>query len=261
MKTRETLAARNPNANWSRFLWLFILLLIALSPSVFAQDSPPLVIPEDADKIIIETRPVQKPPVFHSAKAQAAVQIFTDRIEQAIRLEITVIQGDAETISLGLNGKDEITAVEGDQVTSWSVRQEGNARFLDIKIKAGVKNLNPLVRLRSPEFELPNTVSLTHLTPGKAVGFNSVITLKYAPGVEGKVIEVPGFNPLDTKNQFQTSSGGVLKIQLGHSGALAEPVELTDSQLTGKVDPNGKFVEFQLRGTATVREKDASLIL
>lgn len=220
-----------------------------------------MVVPDDAEKIIIETRPVEKPPVFHSAKAQAAVQIFTNRIEQAIRLEIKVIQGDAETVSLGLNGTDEITAVEGDQVKSWSIRQEGKARFLDLKIKEGIKAINPLIRLRSPEFELPSTISLTHLSPGDSVGFNSVISLKYAPGVEGKVIDVPGFNPLDTKNQFQTSSGGVLKIQLAHSGALAEPVELTNTQLTGKVDPDGKFVEFQLRGTATVREKDASLIL
>tara|TARA_R110002096_G_scaffold4501_52_gene21390 strand:+ start:7007 stop:10696 length:3690 start_codon:yes stop_codon:yes gene_type:complete len=261
MKTRETLATRNLTLHWLRPLWLFVGLIHAFAPFVIAQEPPPLIIPEDAGKIIIETRPTEKPPVFHSAKAQAAVQVLPNRIEQEIRLEIHVIQGDAETLSIGINGNDEITAVEADQIDSWAVRREGKSRFLDLKVKAGVKELRPLVRLRSPEFELPGTIALTHLTPGKSVGFNSVITLKYAPGVEGKVIEVPGFNPLDTKNQFQTSSGGILKIQLAHSGALAKPVELTDSQLTGKVDPTGKFVEFQLRGTANVTENDASLIL
>ncbi len=245
-----------------RFLAAFLLLFPALT---FAQDQPPdpgAAADGDSTEIVITARnPRQKPPVFHAAKAQATVTVTPTHIEQAIRLELRVIQGEAETLTLGINGDDEATGVEGDNIESWAVRRVGEARFLDFRLKPKVREVRPLIKLRSPKFELPVTRNLTHLTPGKAVGFNSVVSLKFGPGVEGRVTDAPGFNPLDAKNQFQTSSGGVLTLKLARSGAFAGPAELTGSSLTGNLDETGKFAEFRLRGTAVVTEADARLVV
>ncbi len=70
--------------------------------------------------------------MFYTASAEATAQVGAERIEQVIQLTIKVIQGDAKTLSFGLNGEGEVTEVQGENLRSWSVRQEGAERFLDL---------------------------------------------------------------------------------------------------------------------------------
>lgn len=248
------------------------ILILTCSPNAAQEAQPPdkatigASIGEDGTgKIIVEARgELPKVPVFYTAGADAMVNVRPGRIEQEIRLAARIIQGKAETLTFGLSGSGEVVSVSGDGIQSWSVRREGEARFLDLRLVKDAVELNPLIEIRSGELELPASVDLTHLAPGKAVGFTSVITLSFAPGVDGTVAVAEGFLPVDADgppNRFQTTTGGRLNLKLNRSGAVAGPVELADTQLKGEVHSDGRSASFQLRGVAEVTEADAALII
>ncbi len=215
--------------------------------------------------IIVEARgQLPKPPVFYTASAKATAQVGSARIEQVIQLTIKVIQGDAKTLSFGFNGNGQVTEVQGANLQSWSIRQAGPARFLDLHLKENVTELKPVIKIRSPELKLPVEIDLTHLTPGESVGFDSRVNINYAPEVEGAVTTAEGFAPLDAGNKansFQTATGGQLKLSLTRDGASPSPVELVATTLKGDVHPNGKSIGFQLRSTAHVTEANAEITI
>lgn len=215
--------------------------------------------------IIVEARgPLPKPPVFYTASADATATVGVEQIEQVIQLTVKVIQGDAETLSFGLNGEGQVTDVQGKNIRSWSVRQEGAQRFLDLHVKENATDLQPVIKIRSRKLKLPATIDLTHLAPGKSVGFDSLVSVSYAAGVEGTVTAATGFAPLDAGDhspRFQTATGGQIKLSLNRDGASPAPVELIDTTLKGDVHPNGKSVLFQLRGTAHVTALDTEITI
>ncbi|HYW81306.1 MAG TPA: hypothetical protein VE890_17110, partial [Thermoguttaceae bacterium] len=203
-----------------------------------------------------------KQPVFYTASAKATAKVGSQHIEQTIQLTIKVIQGDAKTLSFGLNGKGQVTEVQGTHLQSWSIRQVGDQRFLDLQLMENVTDLEPVITIRSPELKFPVAIDLPHLTPGESVGFDSMVEIHYAPGVEGVVTTADGFAPLDagdSSNRFQTTTGGLMKLSLNRDGASPAPVELTDTTLKGNVHPNGKSISFQLRSTAHVTEANAEI--
>jgi hypothetical protein len=215
--------------------------------------------------IVVEARgQLPKPPVFYTARANATAQVGSERIEQVIQLTIKVIQGDAKTLSFGLIGEDQVTEVAGENVLSWSVRQVGAERFLDLQLKENVKESKPTIKIRSAELKLPATIELTHLAPGDSVGFDSIVDINYAPGVEGTVLAATGFVPLkgtDRANRFQTATGGQIKLSLNRSGAAPAAVELIDTDLKGELDENGESIQFQFRSTAVVTEPNAEITI
>ncbi|MCH7685518.1 MAG: hypothetical protein IH899_02350, partial [Planctomycetes bacterium] len=215
--------------------------------------------------IIVEAHgQLPKPPVFYTAHAEATAQVGSERIEQVIQLTVKVIQGDAKTLSFGLNGKGQVTEVQGTNLQSWSIRQLGSQRFLDLHLKEGVTELQPVIKIRSAKLKLPAAIELTHLTPGESVGFDSMVNINYAPGVEGVITAVKGFSPLDSGNRtkrFQTTTGGQITLSLNRDGASPAPVELIDTTLKGEVHSNGKSISFQLRSTAQVTEANAEITI
>jgi hypothetical protein len=172
--------------------------------------------------IIVEARgQLPEPPVFYTARANATAQVGSERIEQVIQLAIKVIQGDAKTLSFGLNGESRVTEVQGANIQSWSVRRAGSDRFLDLHLKENAAELKPVIKLRSSKLELPATIDLTHLTPGDSVGFDSTVHINYASGVEGTVTSATGFAPLDAgdkADRFQTATGGQITLSVNRDG-------------------------------------------
>ncbi|MEQ1904906.1 MAG: hypothetical protein ABL888_12030, partial [Pirellulaceae bacterium] len=64
--------------------------------------------------IVVEARgQLPKPPLFFTAVANATVQVSSKHIEQTIDATLKVVQGDATTLSLGINGEDRVIDVEG----------------------------------------------------------------------------------------------------------------------------------------------------
>ena len=215
--------------------------------------------------LVLESRtPPPPPPVFYSAKAIANATVGRQKIDQNVMLEIKVVQGIPETLSFGLIGNGQVTNVTGDGIASWSVRQSGNERFLDLQLKEGATDLKPVVQIRSPEYRLPATMNLTHLGPGASVGFDSRVTFKYGPGVSGTLKAVEGFVLLSGKRDggsFQTSTGGKISLSLMRDSASPDPVELLETALRGTVDRDGQSVAFQLTTTANVADPNTELTL
>ncbi len=215
--------------------------------------------------IIVEAHgQLPKPPVFYTASAKAVVQVGSERIEQSIDLTIKVIQGDARKLSFELKGDGRVADVQGENLQSWSVRQSGSERFLDLHFAEGVADSSTVIKIRSSKLTLPTAIDLTHLAPGESVGFDSTVDVDYAAGVEGTVTEVRGFAPLEAGDRairFQTSTGGQIKLSLNRDGASPAAVELVDTTLKGDVHPDGKSISFQLRSTAHVSEVNAEITI
>ncbi len=215
-----------------------------------------------------------KPLAFlYAASARAEVRVGVKEIEQSIKLQLRIVQGDVnrrETVSLGLAGVGDVIDVQGESIASWAVRTAESQRFLDLQLKpssadkvVGEKanagktdgDQTVTIRIRSEHAVLPTKVELAHLMPGKALGFDSQIEIQYIDGAAGKMVAADGFAPLVSGKQIdrlQTATGGRLEIQLNRNSALPPAVELLDTTLLGELHPSGKSVSFQLRGTANV---------
>ena len=204
-----------------------------------------------------------KPPVFFTAGAKATAQVGPRDIKQVIQATVQVIQGEAETLSFGLKGAGQVTKVEGENLRSWAIRQEGALRFLDLQVNEEVTELDVQIEIHSSALKLPADVELTHLAPGESVGFESTVTINYAAGVEGVVTAAEGFAPLDVDGAvaFQSSTGGQIRLSLSRDGAAPGPVELSDTTLQGDLHSNGKSMSFQLRSTANVNEDGAEITI
>jgi hypothetical protein len=252
---------------------LTTLLLVLFATTALAQPTPDAasinssIAADGTGRIIVEAHgTLPTTPVIYSASANANITVGSDRIEQTMDVTIKVIQGKPTTLSLGIHGDDEITNVTGSNeiLKSWSVRREGENRFLDLQINENPEQVEVKITTRSSELKLPVETNLTHLLPGAAIGFNSIVNVEYASGVQGKITEASGFAPLhasDQSKRFQTTTGGSLKVSLNRSGATADPVELIDTSLTGALHENQRSMSFQLRGTANVKEAGAEIVV
>ncbi|MCA9125631.1 MAG: hypothetical protein KDB22_01035, partial [Planctomycetales bacterium] len=218
-----------------------------------------------AGTIIVEAHGrLPDPPTFFTAKAQATAEISQRRIEQTILLNIKLLQGKPTTYRLGLNGDGNVLEVQSEHVHAWSIRNKDSKRFLDLQFKKDVKELAARIKILTPVSELPATVELAHITPGDSVGFESVVAISYAADVEGALIALAGFDPLestDRSERFQSSTGGQIQLQLNRRGTAPAPVELLDTELHGSLHPNGQSVHFKLQGKALVSEPDAELTI
>ena len=78
-----------------------------------------------------------EPPLFFAAESQAKVRLGSGGIEQEIAVEIKILQGRPEVITLGLFGEGDVVSVTGDAVQFWGVRQdnseESTLRYLEIR--------------------------------------------------------------------------------------------------------------------------------
>jgi hypothetical protein len=169
-----------------------------------------------------------------------------------------------------LNGEGEVTSIEGANLKSWSLRWEKTQRFVDLQLSEGVAELKTEIKLRSKKLSLPTTIELGHLTPGASVGFDSIVNINFATGVKGNVTTADGFVPLESgdpttgnnkSTRFQTSTGGLIKLEIRRDGTSPAPVELLNSTLKGERPSNDKSVRFQLRSTAQVREANAEVVI
>jgi len=222
----------------------------------------------DGARTIIIKGPAEipEPALFYSAITRATAHVGLERIEQTIDVTIKIVQGKAETVNLGIKGKAQVMNVTGEKLKSWAVRQEGSERFLDLTVGDGITVLTVQVSLRSDDYDLrhPVALELTHLTPADSVGFDSVVNLQYASGVEGTVTAVTGFVPLNAVDgllRFQSATGGEIKLTLNRAGASPDPVELSDATLKGEVHANRDSILFQFRATVHVTEPGAEITI
>ncbi len=250
-----------------------ISLILGLVPCIAQTDLPQASIQssigdDGTGTITVEARGhLPEPRVFYTVEALASVQVGLDRIEQTIQLSIKIIQGKPKTLSVGLNGEGEVISVDSSQVRSWSVRREGDRRFLDLQLNENVAECKSEIKIRSERLSIPATIDLGHLSSGEAIGFDSQVNIQFAPEAKGRILQADGFVPLalddasqsNKMNRLHSASGGVIKLALSRDDASPLPVELVDMKLIGEFQSNGKAVHFKLSGTAHVAEDNARI--
>ncbi len=222
--------------------------------------------PDGIRTILLEARtvPPPPPPVFFSGRVVAKAMIGSEYIDQTVNVAIKVVQGDPEVLTFALNGPGQVVEVTGEGIASWAVRQSGKERFLDLQLSDGVVDPKPTIKIRSPKYSLPATVTLTHLGPAESVGFDSNVSFSYEPGVTGTLANVSGFVPLSGSmkgGRFQTSTGGQIKLSLTRDSASPDPIELVDTTLSGVVSDDGESALFQLQTTAIVSDPSVEMTL
>lgn len=209
---------------------------------------------------------IPDPALYYSAITRAVAKIGIERIEQTINVTVKIIQGKAKTLSLGISGKGQVIGVTGDNLKSWAVRQKGSERFLDLTVGEKITELTVQVSLQSQKYDItqPTALQLSHLTSAGSIGFDSVVDLQYAAGLEGTVTAVTGFVPLNAEDgslRFQSATGGLISLTLTRAGATPDPVEFSDTTLKGEVHGNGDSILFHFRATVHVTSPNAEVTI
>ncbi|XZE19508.1 hypothetical protein SH449x_004829 [Pirellulaceae bacterium SH449] len=244
---------------------LFVFSIACLSSFVtcgFAQDEPPA--DDTTNPVTFVLQPGKSPPpaFLFSASVVSQATVDLQAIKQSIKVDLRVLQGKWETVSLGISGSGDIVNVIGGGISSWSVRVTGEERFLDLQIQSDAKEVFAEIVALSKVGRLPQSLELLHLTPGKSLGYDSRIKINFESSVSGKLTEADGFSPLVSQErvvELQSSRGGRIVLQLDRSSALPPAIELAQCTVTGVVEPGSDSILFTLRGEARVNQSGASL--
>ncbi len=239
------------------FRWVqqasFLLMLICAAWPIpaFSQDSDETT----GAKLILETRtPPPKPEPLYTAQVKSQSEFGENSAKHAFEVRIVSVRGKTESASLEIRGAGEILNVTGAAVQAWSVRRTGEERFLDVTFIDEIKNVDFQVAATTPVV-LPDSISLLHLSTGKAIGFSNSLKIRFSPSVAGKIVEANGFTKAAGQSdsfELQTVSGGDIQLTLKRSSGARPDVELTQANLTGKVHPSGKSVDFRYQAKVTV---------
>jgi len=240
----------------------------------------------------------QQAPLFFSVTADTTVTAQERRVDEEVRLKVRVLQGRAETITVGLSGEGEVTGVDGSELVSWAVRRESDgSRFLDLKPKLPQADPQPLVprgqlvpwqsyfanpgiyrpapvvepRTDGPaeldftvriahEFETGEVFGLTLPGPGKAVGFASTVRLNQAAGYKAKLLEISGLSRIEGEAlRFEGSGIANLRVKVIPVGGEDPEIELIEPALVGTVHDDS--VSFVLRARVRVNQVEAAVPL
>ena len=83
-------------------------------------------------RIVIEApAPMPKPKLFYVTKAKSSAKFTSEELVETANIKFEVMQGSADRLSVEVLGNAPIVSVTGEQLKSWSLRQEGKLRFLD----------------------------------------------------------------------------------------------------------------------------------
>ena len=140
---------------------------------------------------------------------------------------------------------------------SYVIRNVGEQRFLELEVDADRTSISCTVQIKSAPYQLPATWSLTHFGPADAVGFDSRLELEVEDGGRAKFIDIKGFSRLILQGillQFQTSTGGLLSVELSRSVNSPEPVEITEASLSGVVAADQQSIELIWEAKASVQK-------
>ncbi len=232
--------------------------------------------PGGGGRILVEATGVQPiAPLFFAASAEQNVRIGAGEITGEMKLNVRVVQGSAEVLTLGLSGDGEVVAVSGVGLRDWSVRQGvGDAaakRFLDLRSTLvdgnAPRTLDLVVRTRLSNPAVPGKTAVLLLTAGDAVGFESRVRLQPDATVDVRVaqasgvIAVGGSKGPDEALGFVARGEAGIELALARRGAALAEAELTAVQLTGAVNEAAGSVDFRFRAQGRVELAGARLRL
>ena len=90
---------------------------------------------QEAHTIILSPGRTKPPAFLYAASTRAEIRVGVKEIEQSIQLQLRIVQGQGETVSLGLGGPGDVIDVRGESIASWAVRTADSQRYLDLQLK------------------------------------------------------------------------------------------------------------------------------
>ncbi|MCB1098236.1 MAG: hypothetical protein KDN22_21875 [Verrucomicrobiae bacterium] len=218
---------------------------------------------ESGGKLIIEATGVQpKTKALYKAHAETTVRVDASSVQQGIAVTCSILQGKPEVLLFTLTGSGVVSNVTGEAITAWAERREGDARFLEVRLKPGTTGDVAFNVATENKIEVPAAeTNVLMLGAGEAVAYSSAINVQSDLAVEVKAVRADGLFPVahvanadagDGKLQFQSTGDATLILSVLRSGTMRAPVELVDVSLEGTVDTALKSSLFTLKGKAIV---------
>lgn len=211
-------------------------------------------------------------PLFFSATAAVRLKPTLAGLTSEQNLVFKILQGRPETLSLGLSGEGEVTAVTGEGLRDWSVRVAADgSRFLDLRPllpeardAKGPEQLSVQIhtKLALPE---PSGGDVTVLlpTPGAATALALEVTLPPDPLLDVQLLKAEGLAPLanGAEKKLVATGAAAMALRISPAGTAAKGLEMLDLKLDGRLAPDGNSVTFLLGGTARSVASGASIEL
>jgi hypothetical protein len=226
-----------------------ILFLLALTGLTHAQES------DERIMLVPWSKAPKEAPLFFSATAEVNATVKLEEVTSEQHIKFRVHQGKAETLTLPLNGRGDVTGVSGPALRDWAVRiSENGERFLDVR--------PPLVDGKLPaEFEVvvktrleikEDSAMLVLPGPGETTGFSLTVSMTADHGVEMKVIQADRLSPVKTGNGWKYVGSEMAEVSMvvTPAGADARGLALLNSELSGNVSADGNSTSFRLTGVA-----------
>ncbi len=212
-------------------------------------------------RIVIEAPgPKEAAPLFYTANLVVKADFSQEKVVEAADVSFAVIQGEAPVLSVEVLGGAPILKVEGKQVKSWSLRQEGEARFLDfIPRDSKAKSLQARIVFERRVKRFPSSFELSTFGPSESSGFTSTYAVKSVEGLHHQLVSAQGVLSLKSEEGVDrlTSAGrAAITASLSLSAAQALPVELRDTRLEGEILSDEGSATFRLIGTAHVTSEE-----
>ena len=251
--------------NLHRFIPLLLCSLLNAQEVADPELKPVAEVPEKVEvksesvdhRIIIEApSPKPKAPLFYTTEVNANAVFSPGKIFETASVSVQVVQGEADQLAIEVSGVAPILRIEGKSVKAWSVRQQGNQRFVDIiPIDPKDRNLQAMIVLERSKFDLPTNQALTTYGPAAASGYSATYTVTSIEGLAHKLINAEGVQTLKSEegvDRMTSNKSASVIAELFRAASQPLPVEFRDARLVGQIDTNDGSASFRLIGTAHV---------
>jgi hypothetical protein len=237
--------------------------LLSSSSLLLAQDSVQVDTEAARKMVITATGLPPQVPVFYTTAVLSKAHIDAAKVKQTVELSLQVVQGDAEVLSIGMNGPTEGIVLQGEGISAWSIRHEGEEKFLDLEIKEGVEKLQ--CTLKQEVERERSDIELLSFAPAAATGFQQRLDITWRQGASVRLIEAQGCTPLEVGNSkklaMYSQGSSRVRVEYQQEGSAFSDVVFEDLAITSSIHEDAKSATVRLRGTANVRQDDAEVDL
>lgn len=265
-------------AHLSRVRWrvMGVLALAAASLALGADPRTPGTPLPGGGRIVFETGAPPPVPVFFSVTAEHTVRVSPTALAGEAVLQVTVLQGRPETLVVGVEGEGEVVAVNGSALRDWSIRQRGTgptaSRWLVLRpvlpeTGDGPRSFEFTVQLRRADPPLPGVWRMPLILAGEAAGYVARCRIVPDAQIDVRLSSLTGASALAGEGPssrdllISLRRDARIELQVTGRGASAREAELTETLVSGVLEPSGGSLRLRLRGVARAEQAGARLRL
>ncbi len=250
-----------------KMMKIYPILVLLGASWLMAQEGAPVAPTEPTEPTELKHRIVIEPPerpkepkMIYQSRATASARILRKEVVETATLDFSISQMGTGVLSVEVTGPGAVSAVTGESVNSWSIRREGERRFLEIVPAQGnVGMVSVGVSFKRDAVEVPGEFLLSGFAPGGAMGFSATYAVSADPVLKHRVVEARGVEALKSggeADRFLATGPVVLRVAAGLSAAAPAPAEIRGMELTGEVLSDEGTATFRLTGTAHVMSEE-----